>query len=1010
MAITSEFRSGLIGLSVVMLGRAPGTELLNEWVKAVNDGASIEDIANQIAESEAHKALYPSFLTNEEFARSMLDAALGGEISEALMSAAVEIVTGILDEGATHAQLTLQLMIYLNDVLTQGEEHPAFADFGGAAAALYNKLVVAEYYTVALRQTGPNSRVLRDITSEVGLDDIIDNFSDYLDPPDPIYLTTLRDTVAGGPAADLIIAQPNDRGRDTLNSYDRIDGGDGLDTLEYYFGEEIEIDANSATVRNVENIYLSARDHIDADLTTWEEVEHLTLGRYGNTSNVEVTVTGATVNALRTFGGEKVTVTGAGGELSLSAGGTTAVTVNSAKQTTALSVAGGASVTVDSERTHSDTLASVSLDKTGRNADNTATIHLYSNVLSELSLSNGDAIVVVNNNVDNAVDLSLNIDTFGTHREDALPGEVHLSGKSAVENISVDVAGDSDLILASSAKTVSIKGDGGLKLDLNNAANDAAASALESLTIANGGGITLSVKDMDKLETIDAGASSGANSFSGVGSVVTVLTGGSGSDSVTLAAHANSGLAVDLGAGDDHFRAEDVASNKASRIDGGDGVDVLHLTVDDGAYTDDQGIEKSIFSNFEILDVGGSGRLEFDIALLGVDSVQVSGKSQTARISVLNMPDGAPISVIGSATESPNPIQANILHDLADRKVGDGPNSGILDIYLTANGGKEDTKSNTLGETDLRLWHDRDIETLRIHANANVGGSESAEDEQPVAADYFHNLVLDGSPGTAVVRAIFITGNAQVKIRTGPGQAQKFRLIDASENSGGVDVYAYADRKVEIIGSSGNDRLNGSIHHGDKIFGGAGDDYIDGGNGNDDLWGGLGGDTFTTAQGRITLNYESAAESQVKFDEEGNAYGYDRILWDSYDQGNFRIALGETLYAALSGTIKTYRGDDQINSRDGDDANTPNSLLEWIQQNNNGDDVFITSEPLVDAFGNEVTQHSVVDLRDFGRQRSNWILIDVDKDGDFDASIDMVIWIQGKSFAYRDLDYSDVEA
>ncbi len=32
MAVTAETRTHLIGLSVVMLGSAPGTDLLNEWV------------------------------------------------------------------------------------------------------------------------------------------------------------------------------------------------------------------------------------------------------------------------------------------------------------------------------------------------------------------------------------------------------------------------------------------------------------------------------------------------------------------------------------------------------------------------------------------------------------------------------------------------------------------------------------------------------------------------------------------------------------------------------------------------------------------------------------------------------------------------------------------------------------------------------------------------------------------------------------------------------------------
>ena len=48
---------------------------------------------------------------------------------------------------------------------------------------------MAEYYTVDLRQANPNSRVLRDVNSEMGLDEVRDSIGDHLDPPDPIYLT-----------------------------------------------------------------------------------------------------------------------------------------------------------------------------------------------------------------------------------------------------------------------------------------------------------------------------------------------------------------------------------------------------------------------------------------------------------------------------------------------------------------------------------------------------------------------------------------------------------------------------------------------------------------------------------------------------------------------------------------------------------------------------------------------------------------------------------------------------
>ncbi len=1085
MALTEEVRSDLIGLSVVMLGSAPGTERLNEWVKAFNEGMTIEEIAEQIAASDAFRDAHPAFLTNAEFAESLLDANIGAEVSTEFFAGAVEIVIGMLDGGTSRGQLALALMQALNEIFAQGAGHPSHADLGGAAAALWNKRQVAEHHTLELREADPNSRILRDISSETDVDEFIDTIPSLLDSPAQIYLTVLRDNIAAGEAEDLIIAGLDENGRETLDPFDSIDGGGGNDTLEIFVLGTLEIDVDGAEVRNVENIYLSAGGGISADLGNWQGVEIVTLGRFGNAAEVSLTVAGASVETARTFDGD-ATITGAGGGLTLEAGESAAVNVNSGEHTTALSVTGGARVTVNSASTHSDTLASASLDETGRDLgeggtrgltpivqevpDNNASlspsgtvtqygtyannsftpipnnsaktwyqlpaqpaaalavgqvvvtdepqeaaklagsgdkpsVHLYTNVLSELCLSNNDAIVIVENNVDNAEDLALTVDAFGSHFTGALPGELHLGGKSAVENVYIDVFEDSDFILASDSKTVSISAEGDLKIVLRNAANDAAADALESLTLAGGGGVEVNVGGMIEMETIDASASSGANSIKDVGANVTALTGGSGSDTVSLSAFAADGIAVALGAGNDDFTAGST-SNKASKVDGGAGVDVLRLTVDDGSYNDDQDVERTIFSNFEILDVGGSAGASYDIALLGVSSVRVTGAGTRGTVTLNNMADGMGLSVQGGGSG----VSAEIVHILPTRTAGDPRYSGEFDAALTANGGREDTESNTTGEATLTLTVDAEIETLRINSSANAGGAETDAEDRPTAADYENALTLTGAGGEASLEAILVTGNARLNLSSS-GQFGQVELLDAGGNSGGVtvDFRGATNQEQELIGGSGNDSLSGG-NGDDEIFGGAGDDHLNGGGGDDTLHGGLGADVFENEAGSLTIAYESAAESRVKFDAEGEAHGFDEIRENS---ANFTIALGETLFANLSGTIREVRGEGQIDSMDDDDAGTPDTLLEWLRANKSGVDVFKTSTPIEDQFGNEVTQHSIVELRDNHRlpdgtaSRQVWILIDVNKNGNFDSSTDMVIWLQANGANYNELQYAD---
>ena len=93
-----------------MLGSALGTDLLNGWVNAINDGMTLEDIANHIAASDDFTTTYPTFLTNEEFATSFLENLMSGEeVSAALVSAAVGIVTGLLNDGMTRGAIATSI-------------------------------------------------------------------------------------------------------------------------------------------------------------------------------------------------------------------------------------------------------------------------------------------------------------------------------------------------------------------------------------------------------------------------------------------------------------------------------------------------------------------------------------------------------------------------------------------------------------------------------------------------------------------------------------------------------------------------------------------------------------------------------------------------------------------------------------------------------------------------------------------------------------------------------------
>ena len=365
-----------------MLGEAPGTARLGEWVEAVDGGMSLEDLANHIAASDAFQATYPNFSTNDEFASAFLGNVLGDNVSATLMSAAADIVTGLLNDGMTRGALALAVVGALHDISAAGADHPAYGDLGAAAMAFANKVEVASHYTLEARVADPSSDALEGVTADAdsvamaieaigagsGDDAAGQNF----------VLTTVRDDIDGTSGDDLIVAEPvaqvSNVFQDTLNPFDDIDGGDGNDTIAIYGVEpSVTLSLGAEQVRNVENAILSTVGAINADMSSWEGLESVDLQRFGSGSDVSITVDGAMVSTDMTFGGD-VTLVGAAGDVSIKAGGTSNVHIGSAGHTGTVMVTGGGNITVDNGAgKSSQTVTSVSVSGVAHNTGTSTT-------------------------------------------------------------------------------------------------------------------------------------------------------------------------------------------------------------------------------------------------------------------------------------------------------------------------------------------------------------------------------------------------------------------------------------------------------------------------------------------------------------------------------------------------------------------------------------------------------------------------------------------------------------
>ena len=1077
-----------------MLGSAPGTDQLNMWVGLLDDGSTLEEIANHIASSDAFQNAYPAFLTNEEFATAFLNSSLGAEVSAEIIAAAAVVVVGVLNDGTSRGELALLVVGVLFDIAAQGDAHGLAADFGAAASAFANKVDVAEYYTLDQRISGPSSSAIADVSSDAdsvtAAKTAIDNLDAAGQTGEIFLLTSARDSLVGTAGGDSFFAEPSDDGH-TLQAYDSIGAGEGDDTLTVYGGRD-DLIINTERVSNLENLVVDTLGGINVDTSDWTGLESIELARFSG--DVTVVADGASVSVGKTASGV-TSIVGAGGDLELTAGKAAVVTIGAAGETTSVSVKGGASVDISKtgDGGQSETVTSVSLDGVQRNLgldgkrgtamtpernpiydadannndiadglEENATIdefllpdatpdvvddarvttddakmaamltvyydaegnvvasdaegaatgkdgpsaHVLSKAIESISLSNSDAIVAVINGSDDPEDISVTVDKFGKHAKGAVTAKLCLAGDGAAENVSINVAGDSDFYLGSDAtKTVSISGDAKVALKVTMFDTAVASGTLESVTITDGASVTMDAAGMGKLESIDASAGTGNNKLTGIGAKVDSVTGGSGNDTVALAAHNIGGTMVSLGAGDDTFSSGE--ANNKSRVDGGEGMDTLNLKSDVGfTYTPEGGKANSatIYSGFEALDVGGSAEATYNISLLGVSSVRVGGVSTVGTVTLNNMGDGMGISVHGFGAGT----TATIVHNMPEREVGDVRYSGELDVSLAANGGAKDTKATTNGEARLTLTTNGEIEVLNIDSSASAGGAGSAAKDRPSAGHYENMLTLDGANA---VEAIAVSGNAKLMVVAANAGFGALELVDAEDNTAGVTVDAStATQAVEMHGGSGGDTFTGTGQD-DSLRGNGGKDTLNGGGGDDKLRGGAGADTLDGGGNTNVFEYTSTSDSQLSYSATGAPQGFDTI--ENWAGGTNTISLGRALFNSFQGGIKAV---DSINNTDADDppgtpngTSTANSLRAYI---GDGDGLFeTTGTPVENTFGGGATiknsvavvtsnvrsdtdDNDVIDNSDDANEMT-WVFIDVDGDGDFDAAVDMVIALEG---------------
>ena len=256
--LTAAQRTAIIKMVVGMFGAAPGATYLNELSVY---GSNIAQMVEDLSQTGAFKGLYPTFLTNEEFATNFLNNLLGSTVTD---TAAKDWAKNWMVSRLTQASRGVVIFEVLSALDAVSESD---ATWGAAKTQLANKTAVAEYYTVTMQGSSTDLATLQSVVAGVT------NTTDVSNPGNIISQTpgaatgqtfTLTKGIDNFDSASSKATSGNDTyiaaidntnaESNTFNTGDVIDAGDGDDTLDLTIAGNGAATFPTVTVKNVETL------------------------------------------------------------------------------------------------------------------------------------------------------------------------------------------------------------------------------------------------------------------------------------------------------------------------------------------------------------------------------------------------------------------------------------------------------------------------------------------------------------------------------------------------------------------------------------------------------------------------------------------------------------------------------------------------------------------------------------------------------------------------------------
>lgn len=246
MAMTAAQKQDAYKFFIVSFGAITGVEYMNQINDAYNAGLTTKEIVNIYSTKPQFEAIYPRFLSNEQFADKLIENVVGASATAAAKTQAKADVVAAINAGWSKGDVVFQIFTNLSNKAADD------ADWGKTAAMLNNKVKVAEYYTETLLvnslDLGALGSPLQGVTNDAASVEAAKG-NGSLNNGQTFTLTAAIDNIVGTAGNDTIIGgAASSAGDSTLGSADQIDGGAGTDTLK------VTLDGADATpnMKNVE--------------------------------------------------------------------------------------------------------------------------------------------------------------------------------------------------------------------------------------------------------------------------------------------------------------------------------------------------------------------------------------------------------------------------------------------------------------------------------------------------------------------------------------------------------------------------------------------------------------------------------------------------------------------------------------------------------------------------------------------------------------------------------------